>query len=258
MKKRIESFVQDSFRKIGIDVRYVDENNSDLYNNCLLGAVSVKKPVNIIQIGANDAKYNDPIFDFVKEHKDYTNILLVEPLEEIIPHLESNYADHPSSEIFNKAVSWDDSSEVRLYRIKREYWSEIDVGYGKDWPDYRVPTGVTTTNKSQLVQWVSKNIQSDLNPNQIIESYDVSAIRPKSILSKSELINSVDLLQVDAEGIDDEIVYSFFNDGIYLNIINIENKHLNSQSQKVYNKKVSDEGYRLYEYGVTDKLAINI
>jgi len=258
MKKRIESFVQDSFRKVGIDIRYVDENNPGLYNNCLLGAVSVKQPVNIIQIGANDGKYNDPIFDFVKEHKDYTNIVLVEPLEEIIPHLESNYAGHPSSEIFNKAVSWDDSSEVKLYRIKRKYWSEIDVGYGKDWPDYRVPTGVTTTDKSQLVQWVSKNIQPDLNPNQIIESYDVSAIRPKSILSKSGLVNSVDLLQVDAEGIDDKIVYSFFEDEIYPNMINIEIKHLDTQSKKVYSEKLSNEGYRLYEYSRSDKLAIRL
>jgi hypothetical protein len=43
--------------------------------------------VNIVQVGANDGKTNDPIYDFVSDNKYKTNIILIEPAKQVTPYL---------------------------------------------------------------------------------------------------------------------------------------------------------------------------
>lgn len=142
--------------------------------------------------------------------------------------------------------------------MKKEYWSDIETEYGKDWPNYRIPTGVTTSEKPQLIQWVSKNVHSDADFEEIIEEYNVDVAQPDSIIEQSKNIDKVHLLQVDAEGMDDKIVYSFLEDEIYPNIINIESKYLTEDRQKKYDNKLTRYNYDIYIYQYThsEKLAI--
>ena len=251
----IKSQVKSGFRRFGIDISYV-KRNPEMYVNSLRGAISVKKPFNIIQVGANDGKHNDPIHDFVKEYKDSTNIILVEPIKTVIPYLEENYSYHPSAEIVNKAIGDQESSSIRLYGVSQNYWDDINAGYWEDLPDYRVPTGVTTTNKGQLLQWISENVQSDANPEEIIEELNVEVAQPNSIIDQSQNVDDVQLLQVDAEGMDDEIVYSFFEQNIHPNIINIESKHLSQERRKKYDRELQNKGYDVYNYTSSEKLAM--
>lgn len=257
MRNRIESMAKKGFRKFGLDVSYAGRD-SDLYINCLAGALSVQKPLNIIQVGANDGKFGDPIYEFVKENKNYTNIVLIEPLENLLPYLKGNYDYHPSTEIFNNAIAEDKSgtSSIQLYRIKKDYWSDIDAGYGESWPDYRVPTGVTTSDKSKLINWASDKIPPELDPDEVIEEFNVDTIRPRTVLQKSTNIDKVHLLQVDTEGMDDKVVYSFFDEEIYPSIINIEKKHLSESRKDKFNHRLRDEGYRTYDYTSSERLAL--
>lgn len=258
MKDAIESQVKRGLRRFGINISYINDEhrNYKMYENILRGAISVKKPFNIIQVGANDGKHNDPIYDFVKEYKDSTNIILIEPIETVIPYLEENYSYHPSSEIVNKAIGDQESSSIRLYGVNQNYWNDINAGYGEDWPNYRIPTGVTTTNKDQLLRWVSNNVQVDDNPKNIIEKFDVEVTQPISVIDQSQNVNNVQLLQVDAEGMDDEIVYSFLEENIYPNIINIESKHLSQQRRQKYDRKLRNNGYNVYNYTPSETIAI--
>lgn len=258
MKNIIESQVKRGLRRFGIDVSYIKNSRyrPEMYTDCLKGAISVKKPFNIIQVGANDGKYNDPIYDFVKENKDSTNIILIEPIETVIPYLESNYSYHPSSEIINTAVGDGEGSSIQLYTVDQDYWNQIDADYGEDWPDYRIPTGVTSKNRDHLLQWISKNVQSDADPADIIREFTVEVVQPDSIINKSQIMDDVQLLQVDTEGMDDQIVYSFFKSDIYPNIINIENKHLTKKEQEKYEHKLQSEGYEVYDYTSSEKLAL--
>jgi FkbM family methyltransferase len=218
-------------------------------------AIAVQPSFNVIQVGANDGKYNDPIYDFVKEYKDRTNIILVEPQEELIPYLEDNYAYHPSSEVCNKAIG-PNESKIQLYRVGREYWDKIDVDYGEDWPAYRVPTGVTTSSREQLINWVSEHVQTKSQPDEIIERYDVDVSKPETVLNHSETIDEVHLLQVDTEGMDDEIVYAFFEDEIYPSLINIESKHLSESQQDKFESELARRGYKVYNYTASETLAL--
>ncbi|MDL0121725.1 FkbM family methyltransferase [Halobacterium salinarum] len=255
MKQKVKSLIKNSLQKVGIEVSYVGGPDRDpqMYINTLRGGVSVKNPFNIVQVGANDGKYNDPIFDFVKTHKDITKIILIEPQEELIPYLKENYTHHPEFEIYNKAIGKEETT-LCMYRINKQYWNDIDVGYEENWPDYRVPTGITTSDREQLSEWVST--KTDLSPDEAIERYDVNVVQPNSILNESGIIDEVDLLQVDTEGMDDEVVYSFFENDIYPRIINSEIKHLDDNQQNRYDKKMANNGYEVYDYAYGEKLAL--
>ena len=256
MRKKVESIIKRTLRKAGIEISYVSHDyKPELYDTILSTAIAVQSSFNIVQVGANDGKYNDPIYDFIKEYKDRTNIILVEPQKELISHLEDNYSYHPSSEVYNKAIGTDES-KIRLYRVKREYWDKLDVDYGENWPDYRAPTGVTTSNREQLVTWVSEHVQTKSQPDEIIEEYNVDISKPETVLNRSKIMDEVHLLQVDTEGMDDEVVYAFFEDEIYPSVINIESKHLSESQQGKLKKKLARRGYEVYNYTASETLAL--
>jgi len=258
MKNVIKSQVKAGLNRFGINVTSMKSQryNPELYINSLRGAISIKKPLNIVQVGANDGKYNDPIYNFVKSHKDFTNIILIEPIQSVIPYLEENYSYHSSAEIVNKAIGDKKLSSIQLYGVNQDYWDDINAGYGEEWPKYRIPTGVTTTDKDQLLQWISENVQSDANPENIIRMYDIETVQPDLLINESQNMDDVQLLQVDAEGMDDKIVYSFIESDIRPNIINIESKHLNQAKIEKFNKIMNKEGYNIYDYTSSEKLAM--
>lgn len=256
MREEVESVIKNILCKVGIEISYVSPDyKPELYDTILSTAIAVQPSFNIVQVGANDGKYNDPIYDFVKEYKSRTNIISVEPQKELIPYLEDNYSYHPSSEVYNKAIGTD-VSKIQLYRVGREYWDKVDVDYGENWPDYRAPTGVTTSNRDQLLSWVSEHVQTKLQPDEIIEKYDVDVSKPETVLNRSEIMDEVHLLQVDTEGMDDEIVYAFFEGEIHPSVINIESKHLSESQQGKLERKLARKGYEVYNYTASETLAL--
>jgi len=118
------------------------------------------------------------------------------------------------------------------------------------------PYGVTTSNREQLLRWVSEHVQTKLKPDEIVERYDVDVSKPETVLDQSEIMDEVHLLQVDTEGMDDKIVYAFFEGEIYPNIINIESKHLSESQQDKLERKLSVSGYEVYNYTAGETLAL--
>lgn len=260
MKTEIESKIKRLFSSFDLELsRANDRYQPDFYSHLLTGALAVTKPLNIVQIGANDGKHGDPIYEFVKSAKEHTNIILVEPVGMVIPHLREHYNYHPSAEIFNCCISWDGTCSVNMYRIKQEYSEYLNTEYGESWPKYRVLTGVTTTNKSQLIQWVSENVDIErvnITPESVIESFEVDAIQPNQLIAKSQNVNSIDVLQIDAEGADHKIAYSFLEDNLYPSIINIERANITSEPEEEYAEMLVDEGYTIYDYHPREKLGV--
>lgn len=171
--------------------------------------------------------------------------------------MKQNYEYHPSAEILNRAVGQEeDRTSIQLYRIKKGYWDDIDAGYGESWPDYRVPTRVTTSNRDRLLGWASENVQSESEPEHIIEKFEVEVIQPRNVLNQSDIMEEVQLLQVDTEGMDDKVVYSFLEEDIRPNIINIESKHLSKDRKKKFDRKLTEYGYETHDYTSSEKLAL--
>jgi len=226
-----------------------------MYQNLLRSMIGSDNELNIIEIGANDGKISDPIYEFIREHPDRTRVLLVEPQSDVLPYLRENYSFHDCFEIVNKAVS-NGSRELTLWRVRREYWNKIPR---YDWvPFYRRPTGVTTANRDILVEWVEDNVRTRDTPDQVISPMMVETIEASELMEQSSLFNrdEIDLLQVDAEGMEDQIVQHFFDHGIYPRVINVEDKHIPSERLLTYIALLSINNYKVYNWNEHERLAV--
>ena len=76
-----------------------------------------KKINNLIQIGANDGKSNDPINFFIKENKKNVKGYLFEPDPEYYKLLTNNYKKNKNLKIFNLAIH-NSLKTNKLYKVK--------------------------------------------------------------------------------------------------------------------------------------------
>ncbi|MCS4142545.1 hypothetical protein [Salinibacter ruber] len=239
---------------------YQDVLRKELFLKKIQGALySNSSPrVNIVQVGANDGKTNDPIYDFIRENKENTNIILVGPTKQVIPYLRGNYSFHGTAEIVNKAIGLDNESSLELYGLKEEYWEYVSDQYNKDWPDYRAPTGIVSSDREYVRKWISENVTLEKSEDDMLKTFRVGSVSPKQILRQSNIMDSVDILQVDVEGMDDSVVYSFFRNSLYPSIINIEKNHLSNEREEKYDMRLKDNDYQLFDYSDREKLGIMI
>jgi len=123
----------------------------------LQGYLAAKGRMNLVQVGANDGRINDPIHAFVMRNRALTRILLIEPQPEIIPFLKQNYAAHPDAHIHQGAIGPDDN--LRLFRVKPALWAAYNPPYMKDAPAYRVPSGFTSSSIAHVRRHAEGNFR---------------------------------------------------------------------------------------------------
>jgi FkbM family methyltransferase len=198
--------------RFGLQVRRVPAGGAERYDtattyevalNCLLG--NADKLI-LIVIGANDGVTNDPLFPFIRKFPDRTRVTLVEPQPFLIPILESHYSFHKSCHIVNAAVGA--GPTLTLYGIKRDYWRALKPGYAKRWPDYRAATGITSSSKAHVEDWIRRYFPNRRDLNQIIEPFHVPCAPLPDLLGQLNLASAIDVLQVDTEGADDLVIYA--------------------------------------------------
>jgi hypothetical protein len=230
------------------------EKEKNIYIQLMTELVQIYDTINIVQIGANDGQINDPIYDFVMKNKEFTNIALIEPQSSIIEYLEKNYESHPSSNIYNFAIGPEDS--LKLFRVKPEYYDVFIQRYLQGSPNYRVPSGFTSSIKSHVVKHITGNIPDNVTVEEVIEEI----IIPCLTLTKFKKLNNwnekiIHVLQIDTEGMDDQIIYS---SDLKLNsplIINFEHFHLKKENEERLNLHLKQNGYHVHKYSNSDTLA---
>lgn len=204
------------------------------------------KTLTLVVIGANDGKYNDPLFEYVRSSSRETQLLLVEPQPQLITYLKENYAFHPKAHIVNCAIG--EKGQLLLYRVKPEYWGKLNVPYANErgWPIYRAPSGVTSASKQHVKQWLKKYLTAD-NLEDAIEEVTVPCKSLCTLLEEKGLSQEIDLLQIDTEGFDDVIIYSSLSKKIKPKIIYFETDHLDfSSAQRLY-KFLEEYEYRVFK-----------
>ena len=134
----------------------------------LLGQLATKQTtINIVEVGANDGRINDPIYSFVMSHKETTCVLLIEPQPELIPILKENYKEHRSVTIFNGAIG--PTRTIALFRVKPALWPCYNPPYMQDAPSYRVPSGFASGLQKHVLDHARGNLPADLPLEQCIE-----------------------------------------------------------------------------------------
>lgn len=228
----------------------------DFLETLLLGALAAEDRLNVVQIGANDGSHSDPIYRFLIGHKHATNALLIEPQPEIIGYLKDAYAEHPAATIYNGAIGAGD--RLVLYRIRPDLWHFFRVSYLKGAPAYRAPSGLTSGNKARVIAAADRHLAGKVPAEEAIEELHVPCTELRPLLVEHGFPLAFHLLQVDAEGADDEVLYACNINVLHPAIINFESKHLVGQRIEKLQAFLSDLGYTLYQWNKTDTVALRL
>ena len=230
------------------------DKKTNMYIQLMTELARIYGALNIIQIGANDGQINDPIYDFVMKNKDITNIALIEPQASIIEYLEKNYEQHPSSNIYNLAIGPEDS--LKLFRVKPEYYDVFIQRYLQGSPNYRVPSGFTSSIKSHVEKHVTGNIPDNLTVEEVIEELVIPCLTLTKFRQSIEWNEKIiHVLQIDTEGMDDQIIYA---SDIKINsplMINFEHIHLVKENEEKLHDHLKQNGYHVYKYSNSDTIA---
>jgi hypothetical protein len=114
---------------------------------------------------------NDPIYNFLMCNMERTQVLLVEPQSSVIPMLKQNYAGHRQVKIFNGAIGA--APTMTLYAIRRDEWAEHNA---RDWPEYRGPTGVTSSKREHVERWLEDHYTGSADLPDVIETLVVESL----------------------------------------------------------------------------------
>lgn len=164
---------------------------------------ALRRRLYIVVVGANDGRVNDPIYGFVMARSSTTKILLIEPNEQLLPHLDFNYRDHPDYSIAHCAIG--NEGMLLLYVISEEYWERFQPAYAAGWPVYRAATGLTSATKANIEHALRRE---GLNPDTAIKEIRVRARALDNLLVEIEWECPIDVIQVDTEGYDDIVIYN--------------------------------------------------
>jgi FkbM family methyltransferase len=222
----------------------------DKYQVALRILIGIKNQLNIVIVGANDGKTNDPAYNFNMTRSSATNVLLIEPNKQLLPYLQRNYSLHPSHQIANCAIGKEGT--LILYAVKQEVWDRFQPTYAKGWPLYRAATGITSAIKSHLEKAL---MGQNLDPDNAIDILNIPAKALKTLLEELKWPTLIDVLQIDAEGYDDVVIYNSNLSNTKPKIIYFESHNMSKEKGKLLKQYLSKQRYRTYKVG-GDSLAV--
>jgi FkbM family methyltransferase len=210
--------------------------------------------MSIVQIGANDGKFGDPIYQFVMRNRHATKILLIEPQAELIPFLKENYSRHPSASFCNCAIG--PAESIVLYRVKPEMLGNFKPRYMKDAPAYRVPSGFASQSLEHVTRHAEGSFEDGIKSSDYLQQITVHARALSSFRTEMPWIGNLDLLQVDVEGADDMVIFSSNIEELRPNLINFEYKNLVAERARKLNEYLVGNHYHVRRWSDSDAVAI--
>lgn len=223
----------------------------NFYSQILL-ALFKRNPAKIIQIGVCDGKINDPIYNCVKNHILSDIIILIEPQSNLNDIIAKNYAFHGNSFIENCAIG--EPGIINFYRLKKEFEPIFEQKYMLDVPKSRVLAGFVSSNYEHVLKHIEGNLPQLENLDEAIEKFSVLSVSLEKIQHKYKL-SDYNLLQIDAEGNDDVVIYHSNLDKIKPRVINFEHFNLSAGRKNNVYKYLQTYGYQLHTYSHSDTLA---
>lgn len=181
-----------------------------------------------VNVGAFDGLANDPIGRFAQSH-DCRGILL-EPQPGIFKRLCANLADFPNLSFLNAAVD-----EVSGFR--EIYYVPAGI---KDLPDW------TEQLASFSIEHLLRHEERAPGLSRHIQKQAVQTISFGDLLDKFGL-DSIDVLQIDAEGMDAQLLAWFPFDRIRPSVLHYETAHMLVDEQRAVRTRLEYFGYIVRE-----------
>jgi FkbM family methyltransferase len=186
---------------------------------------------NIVQIGSNDGKTGDPIFQLIIKKKNW-KILLVEPVPYIFEKLKSNYPDNSRFSFENVAIN--DGSKQIFYFIKEEANRKLENL--PNWYD-------------QLGSFKKENILKHLNGmlTPYICEIEITGLTLNELFIKNK-VEDLRLLHIDTEGYDWKVLSQLDLKKHKPIVILFEHKHL-QEMEKNEAKTFLENDYQIFQFG---------
>lgn len=196
--------------------------------------------VHCLQIGANDRKYNDPVYPFILAHR--WRAILVEPQRKVFEEgLRKTYANVDHVTLVNKAIS---ATPGHLEFYSLSFTSATWAG------------GLASFNKENILKhfrdgYIQRMHQADgaTMPSDdwetLIRADRVETDNIQNLLTHNGF-DRLDVFCCDTEGYDYEVL-KLLDIGLYKpSIIYFESKHLNDNDYVAAKKLLTDQGYHLF------------
>jgi FkbM family methyltransferase len=192
--------VKSFFQACGYHISKID--TISCFEPCLYNLLKRREKVLFIQIGANDGKMVDSIYQFIK--RNHTNVrgIVIEPMRDVFEQLKNNYRKFPNITPVNIAIH-NSKKEMLLYRV--------DPAKLKQLPEEA--KGIASFNKDHH--------KLSNTPSDVIIAEKVNCISLEE-LCKDYQFTKIDLLQIDTEGYDADIILNIRFDIIKPSIIRFE------------------------------------
>jgi len=192
-----------------------------------------------VNIGANDGKKYDPIFE-ISLRGEWSG-LLVEPLPDAITKLKQNYADHKGNIQIAEVAVTEHDGQVVMMRVDPH--KESVVG---EWASYiaEIKDHASPYNLSQ---------RKDVAPHMVEITCECRTLQT---IFKEFDITKVDLLQIDTEGYDYIILKQIDFEKTKPLIIHFEYGQLPIAERKATKEMLTKAGYVFVLTNIKDMLAI--
>lgn len=220
------------------------------YQTALLALQTASPALRIAVIGANDGKINDPLYPLLLNRQlESCSFYLFEPQTILHGELRKTYQDHPNHFIFSAAVG--PREALSLFTIHPDYWEQLQPKYAirNKWPHYRAPTGIASLSRDEVEKWIERHSRGRVNPTAAIETLSVQSIPLLELLDKHQLEKDIDVLQVDAEGSDDNVIYNCGIETTRPKIILFEKSKLTDKRNDLLEAFLTDQSYTLISIG---------
>lgn len=188
-------------------------------------------------VGAFDGVSNDPTTQFIRKRR--CRAILVEPQLEPFRRLRENMSGYDNVLLLNAAV--DEVSGFRdIYCVapgsdELPSWTEQLGSFRRE----------HILNHEGTAPGVSKHLTM----------YKVSTVSFEDLLDQHD-IKSLDVLQIDAEGMDAQLLTWFPFECIMPALLHYETVHMSAEEQGTVRNRLNDLGYMIRRSGSTDNMAI--
>lgn len=219
----------------------------------VLALFGSRRTIRIVVVGANDGRINDPIYRTAMRLRHRVEIVLIEPQSAVIPHLRQSYEGHPGATILHAAVG--PPGKLELHAVREEYWDKVVLSYGVGWPAYRAPTGITSSDRKAVADWVRAYIPG-VTAAEAIWTQTVACLDLEALLRANGIDwDRIDVLQVDTEGFDDIVLANSGVERLRPSVIHFESKMLPPERLSALTGLLAAQDYVLTPSGA-DMLAV--
>lgn len=204
---------------LGYEIRRVDR-----FRERLLHLIAAK-PIKIVQIGANDGRRFDDLYEVITAHR--CAALVVEPLPDQFAQLRANYAGYPDVMPVNVAIHAS-AKAATIYQV---------IGTGTiSLPPWA--SGIASFDRDHLVKHSI--------PNECIVACEVPCMPLMSLVREYDFLHA-DVLQIDVEGYDAEIVAAIDFSAFAPRLIKYESKNLSAERRVSTAQLLEANGYTLLD-----------